>query len=135
MNPVSSARVAHLSFIQDAIKSYDHERLFCKTAALLVAAGAFVVQVNVESSGVVSLFGIGAAFTLLVLWLQDAHYYQTKRAYAKLHDNARRSDETDFDMNIERHRTDTAFSNALWAPPALWLYIGLIFIVALLSLF
>jgi|GEM_PF-6048019 len=135
MNEISSARIAHLSFIQDSIKSYNHERLFCKAAALVVAAGAFIVQVNVNTPGVVSLFALGAAFILLVLWLQDTHYYQTKCAYAKLHDVSRTAEETHFDMDVDQYRTKNTFANALWAPPASWLYMGLIFIVALLSLF
>lgn len=129
----SEAKVAHLGFIQRAVHAYDAHGTVTKVAALLVTAGLFYVFLMMADvrEGVLQLAAMGGGVILFVLWLTDAYYYQQKLAYSKLYDNARQSEETDFDMNAEKHKEPHAVQ--MWRAPVSWLYVAQIGAVAFLS--
>ena len=133
------SRIEHLKMIQNVLSDYEKQTGQIRAFALAITAGFFAAQIglNIESGAsqsISSWMSLSGVIVLFVLWYMDAHAYSVKRAYVRLFDQSRTSQEVNFDMNADQHRNEADVPKFMMKAPIMYLYGGVIVAVGVLPM-
>lgn len=131
-----SPKLAHLGMIQRAVQTYEWHMMGMRAAAALTMGGLAYAHLTSPAAGVLALLSILVGLMFVLLWWLDGHYHHSKRAYIALFDRVRQADggDADFDMSIDKIKTEEGLGKAMFTGPAVVFYPTLVIATVLLSM-